>query len=220
MNEGLPAAPPLPDPTLVQTGRHCCRLSEQLEAIRALANAETVPLGEVVKALGTRGHTVLAVLLALPFLQPVPLVGLSTPVGAAIAILGVLMALGLPPWLPQAWLRRPISARQVVRVVQFGQALIRKLERFIRPRGEWFHRHPWAHGIAGIILAVSGTQLALPLPIVFTNTLPALVIVTTAVGMLEEDAILSAVGALLFLAAAVVFSAIVLLPLIGLRILL
>jgi len=220
VEEGSPAAPPPPQPEGIHSGRHCCRLSEQLEAIRTLAVGDSVPLGSIVEHLGSRGHTVLAIFLALPFLQPVPLVGLSTPLGAAIALLGVLMALGLPPWLPQSWLQRPLPSRQVIRVVQFGQALLRKLERFIRPRGEWFHRHPWAQGIAGAILAISGVQLALPLPIIFTNTLPALVIVTTAVGMLEEDALVSAVGALLFLAAAVVFSAIVLLPLIGLHILL
>jgi len=70
------------------------------------------------------------------------------------------------------------------------------------------------------VIAVSGLELALPLPILFTNTLPALVIATTAVGMLEEDAILVAVGGAGFLFGLVVFGTIVGLPLLGLTALL
>jgi hypothetical protein len=199
---------------------HCCRLSEEFEAILTLAEGGDLPLRAFVDHLGTRGHAVLSLLFALPFLQPVPLVGLSTPVGSGIAILGVFMALGLPPWLPQRWLDRTISSRHVSRVVRFGQKVLRRAERFIRPRGQWFHRHRWARPIAGIVIAISGAQLALPLPIVFTNTLPALVIVTTSVGMLEEDALLTLLGEFLFLVALAVFSLIVIVPLIGLRIVL
>lgn len=173
----------------------------------------------LVDHLSTRGHALLAFFLALPFLQPVPLPGLSTPFGAAIAVLGLLMALGRPTWLPRRWLRRDLPSAQLVRIVRTGQRLLRRVERFIKPRGVWFHRHRWARPIAGIVIAISGAELALPLPIAFTNTLPALVIATTAVAMLEEDAILAAVGWVLFVLALVVFGLIVLLPFLGLHIL-
>ncbi len=197
--------------------QHCCRLSEELEEILTMADGGDLPVGVLLRRLGPRGHALLALLFALPFLQPVPLVGLSTPVGSAIAILGAFLALGRPPWLPGRWQGRTVPAHQLQRVVRFGQRLFSRAERFIRPRGTWLHRHRWARPIAGTIIAISGGQLALPLPIVFTNTLPALVIVTTAVGMLEEDALFTAVGFVLFLSAAVVFSLIALLPLVGLR---
>jgi len=176
-----------------------------------------VAVRDVVACLGTRGHAVLALLFALPFLQPVPLVGLSTPIGAAVAVLGLFMAVGRPPWLPARFLHRTVPARHARRIIEAGQRILARAERFIKPRGQWFHRHPWARPIAGAIIAVSGVQLALPLPIVFTNTLPALVIVTTAAGLLEEDALLTALGMGLSLLSAVVFSLIVLLPLLGLR---
>lgn len=202
---------------VTQPAAHCCRLSEELEAIQALTDGGDLPFRVFVDHLGTRGHAVLSLLLSLPFLQPVPLVGLSTPVGAGIAILGLFMALGLPPWLPEKWLDRPIPARHVVRIVRFGQKLLKRAERFIRPRGQWYHRHRWARPIAGVVIAVSGVQLALPLPIIFTNTMPALVIVTTSVGMLEEDALLTILGELLFLLVLAVFTMIAVLPVIGLR---
>ena len=198
---------------------HHCRLSEELEDVLRLASGETVTTQVLVDHLSTRGHALLAFFLALPFLQPVPLPGLSTPFGAAIAVLGLLMALGRPTWLPRRWLRRDLPSAQLVRIVRTGQRLLRRVERFIKPRGVWFHRHRWARPIAGIVIAISGAELALPLPIAFTNTLPALVIATTAVAMLEEDAILAAVGWVLFVLALVVFGLIVLLPFLGLHIL-
>jgi hypothetical protein len=206
-----PEAPP-PGPGVP----HCCRLSEQLEEVLELAGGSAVQAGVLLDHLSVRGHALLAFFLALPFLQPVPLPGVSTPLGLAVALLGSLMALGLPPWLPRRWRERSLSAKLVVGIVRTGQRFLARIERFIRPRGQWYHRHPWARGIAGGVIAVSGLELALPLPILFTNTLPALVIATTAVGMLEEDALLVAVGGAGFVFGLVVFGAIVGLPLLGL----
>ncbi|HNX49950.1 MAG TPA: exopolysaccharide biosynthesis protein [Thermoanaerobaculaceae bacterium] len=197
---------------------HCCRLSEELEQVLRLADGQTVTARVLVDHLSTRGHALLAFFLVIPFLQPVPLPGLSTPFGAAVALLGVLMALGRPTWLPKRWLDRELASGLVIRIVRSGQRLLQRTERFIKPRGRWFHRHRWARPIAGMVIAISGAELALPLPIVFTNTLPALVIATTAVGALEEDAILTVVGEVLFLIALIVFGAIALLPFIGLHI--
>ncbi len=182
-----------------------------------LTAAHTVTARTLVDHLSVRGHALIAFFLALPFLQPVPLPGLSTPAGAAIALLGALMALGRPPWLPKRWLDHELPSGTVVRVARTGQHLLRRAERFIRPRGQWFHRHRWARPIAGMVIAVSGAELALPLPILFTNMLPAIVIATTAVGLLEEDAVLTLLGSAVFLAALVVFGGILVLPFLGLH---
>lgn len=218
-----PAAPrdAGPDPEAPSAGPapgvpHCCRLSEQLEEVLELAAGNAVPAGLLLDHLAVRGHALLAFFLALPFLQPIPLPGVSTPFGLAVALIGSLMALGRPPWLPRRWRARSLPAKLVVGIVRTGQRFLARVERFIRPRGQWYHRHRWARGIAGGVIAVSGLELALPLPILFTNTLPALVIATTAVGMLEEDALLVAVGGAGFLLGLVVFGAIVGLPLLGL----
>jgi len=171
----------------------------------------------LIEHLSTRGHALLAFFLVLPFLQPIPLPGFSTPIGLAIALLGVLMALGQPPWLPRRWLDRELPPGVVLKAVRAGQKLLSRTERIVRPRGKWFHSHPWTHAIAGDVIAVSGVELALPLPILFTNTMPALVIAITTVGLLEEDAVLVVTGWLLFVAVAAVFFAITVLPLLGLR---
>ena len=196
---------------------HCCRLSEELEGVLRLATGETLPVRVLVDHLSGRGNALLAFLIVLPFLQPIPLPGVSTPFGIAIVLLGVAMALGRPLWLPKRWLDHELRSALVNRIGGGGQRLLKKVERFIRPRGLWFHRHRWAHAIAGIVIAISGAELALPLPIVFTNTLPALTIATTAVGLLEEDAVLAVIGQALFFVGLAVFGAILILPFLGLH---
>ncbi len=182
-----------------------------------LAAGDTVPVRVLVEHLSGRGNALLAFIVVLPFLQPIPLPGLSTPFGIAVVLLGAAMAFGRPLWLPKRWLDHELRSALVIRIGGGGQRLLHKVERFIKPRGLWFHRHRWARTIAGLVIAVSGAELALPLPIVFTNTLPALTIATTAVGLLEEDAVLAIIGQALFLVGLVVFSGILLLPFLGLH---
>lgn len=198
----------------------CCHLSEELAELGRLAEAGPVSTRLLVERLAARGHALLALFLVLPFLQPVPLVGLSTPIGLAIALLGLFMALGKPPWLPRRWLERELSPTVVKRIAGMGQRLLVRAERFIKPRGRWLHTHPWANAIAGTIIAISGVELALPLPIIFTNTMPALVIAVLSVGLLEQDGLWVALGGLLFLAVATVFLSLIVLPFVGLRLLL
>lgn len=195
----------------------CCRLSEDFEAVLRLTEAGPVTPRLLIQHFAARGHALLALFLVLPFLQPVPLVGLSTPIGLAIMLLGIFLVLGKPPWLPRRWLDRELSPTLVRRVAAGGQKLLGRVERFIRPRGRWLHTHPWAHVMAGGIIAISGFELALPLPIIFTNTMPALVIAVLSVGLLEQDGLWVAVGGLLFCAVAAVFFSLIVLPVVGLR---
>lgn len=206
--------------TRAQLVWRCCRLSEDLDEVVRLAERGPVSARLLLERLAGRGHALLALFLVLPFLQPVPLVGLSTPIGLAIALLGVFMALGKPPWLPKKWLVKELPQSVVLRAVGAGRRLLQRAERFIRPRGRWLHTHPWANAIAGAIIAISGVELALPLPIIFTNTMPALVIAVLSVGLLEQDGLWVALGGLLFLAVASVFLSLIVLPFLGLRLLL
>jgi len=185
-----------------------------------MAERGPLPVRLLLARLAGRGHALLALFLVLPFLQPVPLVGLSTPVGLVIGVLGIFMALGRPPWLPRRWLDKELPPAVVLRTVRAGLRLLQRAERFIRPRGRWLHAHPGANTIAGLIIAISGFELALPLPIIFTNTMPALVIAVLSVGLLEQDGLWVALGSLLFLAVAAVFLSLIVLPVLGLRLLL
>ena len=63
------------------------KLSEELDLILREFEVETVTLREVIGILHGRGYVLLVMLLALPFCTPIPLPGLSTPLGLVIALI-------------------------------------------------------------------------------------------------------------------------------------
>ena len=93
---GTAAAPEAPPPPR--------RLSEELELILREFDVEEVTLREVMTVLHGRGFILLMLLLSLPFCTPIPLPGLSTPLGCVILLIAVRLALGQKPWLPARFL--------------------------------------------------------------------------------------------------------------------
>jgi len=75
-------------------------LSEELVALEKKSREQSINLGDVIFLLDERAHTFLLLFLSLPFVQPIPLPGLSTPFGVAIALLGIGLLVGQKPWLP------------------------------------------------------------------------------------------------------------------------
>jgi hypothetical protein len=154
-----------------------------------------------------RGVFLFIILLCLPFLAPVSLPGLSTPLGTVIMILALRLGLGLAPRLP-AWIGEKPLPPKFSRVLNGSIRVLRFIERWlVRPRRTRWLNWRAAHFVNGLILALMGFYLALPLAIPFTNTVPAYAIVFLALAMMEEDGLLiwlgysAAVGAVLYLVA-------------------
>ena len=77
-------------------------LSADLRALAEHFHDGPVRLAEVVELLKGRGYRFLIALLGLPLLTPIPLPGISTVIGRAIALIGLRLALGQKPHLPQS----------------------------------------------------------------------------------------------------------------------
>src|SRR5215218_2291622 len=97
-----PLPPPAPGTSVIAAAdpTQTRRLSEEFALILKEFEVETVTLREVLGLLHGRGYVLFVMLLSLPFCQPIPLPGLSTPLGLIIALIGVRLALGRKPWLP------------------------------------------------------------------------------------------------------------------------
>src|SRR5262245_40843190 len=78
-----------------------------------------VTLREVLVALQGRAYLLLVLLLALPFITPIPLPGLSTPFGLAIALVAARLAAGQRPWLPKKLQRKELPPGFFGRVFGF-----------------------------------------------------------------------------------------------------
>lgn len=178
------------------------KLSDDLGDILREFEVETVTLREVMLVLHGRGFLLLVMLLALPFTTPIPLPGLSTPFGLVIVLIGVRLALGQKPWLPARLLDTRLSPRFFKKVFAATRALLRWFEYFLRPRWLWVTRSPQMQQLHAVPILLSALILLLPLPVPFSNTLPAFSILFLAAGLLERDGVFVVAGHVAFALAA------------------
>lgn len=163
------------------------RFTETLRSIECRAAEGPVSIGELVTLCGRQGHAFLAIFLVLPFLQPLPLPGVSSAIGVVLAILGVFVALQRPPWVPDRLARVVVEPDVVLRICTGLEKLMTRLEKVVQPRMPWMFSRPWFRATNGFVWIVHALVFSLPLPIPLTNALPAVVILLLAIGILEED---------------------------------
>lgn len=209
--------PPMPDPSS-QPGRPSAkRFSETLRSIERRAADGPVTLGELSAICGPQGHGFLAIFLVLPFLQPIPLPGLSSAIGLVLAIIGVFVALRRPPWLPRRLSSLVIEPEAVLRICSGLEKVLGGLEHVVRPRAQWLFSHRWFRVTNGVVWIAHALVFALPLPIPLTNTFPAVVILLMALGILEEDLVVIVVAYLGAVANVLFFGSLIALPALGLE---
>lgn len=176
------------------------QLSTDLEVLQARVKGKSLTLTELKQALKGRGSAVLLVLLALPFCF-IAIPGLSTPFGIAICLIGACLVIGREPWLPRCIMRRRLSTDRLAQLLSGAIKVAHKLEKFVRPRLPFLHAGPGMLRLIGLGIFVAGLGLMLPLPIPFSNSIPAWAVVFLAIGMMERDGLCVLLGHLTAIAA-------------------
>jgi hypothetical protein len=135
---------------------------------------------------------------ALPFVLLLGVPALPLPTGGAthvFEVIAALLALQLilgrtTPWLPERWRRLELAGKRQQRFIAGLMRMIRRLERFSRPRLRPLFNHRLSNVIFGV-LALGGTLGAfLAPPFTGLDTLPALAVVLLSLGFLLEDILL------------------------------
>jgi hypothetical protein len=187
------------------------QLSTELEMLHARVKGKSLTLTELKQALKGRGSAMLLILLALPFCF-IPIPGLSTPFGIAICVIGACLVIGREPWLPPFVMRRRLSPARLTQLLTGAVKVARQLEKFVRPRLAFLHAVAGMIRLIGLGIVIAGLGLMLPLPIPFSNHLPAWAVVLLAIGMMEKDGFcvllghLTAIIAWVFIALTSVFA--------------
>ena len=171
------------------------RLSTDLRGLLQHADGKAVTVQEIEHFLRGRGVAMMILLLAAPFIFPAP--GLSVPFGLAICLLGLRIAAGGRSALPRFILARRVSYPTLKRVITGVADLIEKIEKRVRPRMHYLQTHPRMVNLIGVAIISGGLILSLPLPIPFSNALPAMSIMLLAAGLMERDGLLVLWGHLL-----------------------
>lgn len=174
------------------------KLSVELADLRREFGEHPVTLRAVLYALRGRAYMLLIILLSLPFLVPVPLPGLSTPFGLAIGLIALRLSLGQRPWLPKRIQRQVIPGGFLPKVIDLAERVVRTMESFLRPRLLVLTEAAFIRQLHAIVILASATILLLPLPIPFSNGLPAWAIILMSGGLLERDGLFVTLGYLMF----------------------
>jgi hypothetical protein len=183
-------------------------VGEVLDELAAVCAGEAgFTLDELRGRLADHAWPVLLLILPLPFLTPVPMLGLSLPFGLAIAGIGVGIALGREPWLPQRLRSLRCPPGFFARVFASAARLLGRLRGWVKPRGAWLAERAWTRWLSGCLIAASGILLALPVPVIFSNALPAWAILLTAAGLAQRDGFALLAGQIVFLATLAFFAA-------------
>jgi hypothetical protein len=150
--------------------------------------AEALTVGALVDKAAESGFGFLIGVLTL---IAIPFVGVSTPFGLAIALLGAQLMLGRQqPWLPARARRRRLAMSMLDRVLRLLARRTRWLARLSRRRWELVIQ-PRLIGLGIVLLALG---LALPLPIPGSNLIFLVPLFTYSIGILERDGLWIALG--------------------------
>jgi hypothetical protein len=174
-------------------------LVDELQYLLVHAEGKSITIGEATDVLRTRGLALVMVLVNMPFLFPIPVPGLSTPAGLAIALYGAYLVARRRPRLPGFLARRSISNHALERLVRVGTRWGRRIEKLLKPR-LGFMLWPIVDMVIGLCLVISGLFLSLPLPIPFTNSIPAIAILLLLLGLIERDGVFVLAGQILSMA--------------------
>jgi len=192
------------------------RMSQRFEELTRDAKAQgSISIQQLVDRFGSGGHLIAILLLSVPFVQPIPMLGLSTAFGAIIISIAATYALGKPPYVPARFRSKLVSAELLATIGEKGAKVFRWIERYIKPRGRYFHSHSWMRATAALLIVVSRLLLALPLPIPASNTVPTIPIILLALGLMEEDGYFVAAGYVSFALAIALFGTVLLGPIVG-----
>lgn len=172
------------------------QLSSDLKQLRAEAEGKALTVHELQEALRGRGVAMLLLLLALPFCF-IPIPGLSTPFGLAVLIIGIRIMFGQHPWFPRFVRQHSIPPARLQNLLNGAIRFAHGMEKIVKPRMHFLHSWRGSKILLGLGIASGGLLLLLPLPIPFSNTIPAWAVVFLAAGMMERDGLIVLFGYIL-----------------------
>ena len=180
--------PPAPIPAV--------NFSAELRLLLERADGKAMTMEQIEEALPeSTTYGMVMLFFSLPFSLPVSIPGISTPFGLAIMAIGACLIWGVHPRLPGRAKRVTIEYERLKSIVAKGTWFAVKLERFLkRGRLGSLIESRFAKRFVGAMIVSSGFFLGLPLPIPFTNTIPAYSLIFIAIGWMEGDGVLILLG--------------------------
>jgi hypothetical protein len=177
---------PGPDQSADGPSAQPAKVSDELE--RWLAGDGEKTLGSLIELFKEKSFAIIFVLLlAVPAL-PLPTGG-ATHVFEIIAVLLAcqLIAGRHEIWLPERWRKLEVGGDRQQRLLTTLMRMIRRLERFSRPRLSFLFDHRLSNIVFGLLVVIGSLGAFLAPPFTGLDTLPSLGVVLLSLGVLLED---------------------------------
>jgi hypothetical protein len=166
------------------------RLMKALDDVRELPQ---ITLGNIVDKVEEEALVILCLVSILPFMQPIPIPGLSSILGIVVLLQGLGLMMWSKPLLTKKMKNLNITHDKfeiIYKAASKFSSFTSKISAFKHP---YTNARP-AHMLCGFAIVVSAAFLSLPLPIPFSNFIPALSIFLICIGLLEDDLVLILMG--------------------------
>ena len=181
-------------------------IGEKIELIIQRLPPEEVTLNDIMDIVGVDSLMLLSIFLALIFLVPISIPGVSTVFGLGILFIGITRLFARKLWLPDTAAKRNLSSERLRDGFTRSLVWFHRLEKISHPR-----RMP-ALTSAGLVTVVNNLFFILAAVLLmapfgfipFSNTLPALALIFLAVGMMQRDGG-SILFGYLFIAATIIY---------------
>lgn len=171
----------------------------------------TVALGSVLKQLERDGSLLICLFLAIPFMVPVSIPGMSTICGLIMFIIGMAIVVNRDPPLPKRLVDRQYPSSKLKVVLGRGLVWVHRIEKISRPRLLILTRSRFSELMGGCLIVTGALLLIAPLPMVpFSNTIPGLAVLFISIGMLQRDGVCVLLGYVTTVFAIIYFSIIAL----------
>jgi len=168
------------------------RISSILLRLPEQGSGERLAVSDIVSALGTRGYSILIVILGLPNSLPMP-PPIALVSGILMVFISLQMVLGRPsPWLPASVLKRDLSRADVSRAIERAMPWVSWIEKLAQPRYVAFDTRVGLRLIGfGLLILSLGLVFALPV----VGQIPVgIALCLIGLGLVERDGILVAIG--------------------------
>jgi hypothetical protein len=152
-------------------------------------------LGSLVEVFERKSFAIVFVLLLGVPALPLPTGGATHVFEIIAVVLALQLLLGREAiWLPDRWCRLELAGPRQRRFIAGLMRMIRRLERFSRPRLRWLFDHRLSNIVFGVLVIAGCAGAFFAPPFTGLDTLPALGVVLLSLGVLLEDFLVVVAG--------------------------
>lgn len=172
---------------------HKLATSKKLMEIREGLPDTDITLKQLIDVMSGEGVQFLVIILLAPFLIPASIPGSSTPFGILIILLELAFLRNTKLYIPDFIGKYELGKSNVLKLFAILEKILGYLEKISKPRGQLSTKKQFLqlNTLVSIVLAF---LLFLPLPIPFTDFVPAISMLILAVSTLERDSYLMILG--------------------------